>query len=218
MHVSALIKRPPKYESISVGILYILMNSIGIFTSSIIIAGILLEKSMRTSQCYRMMLCISVLGIIQQVIGLISGFLTIWPLENVYATKIAGALFEPMWMCMLYFIFLLSVNRLGIVSTSYVYKNWITSICNVLSLVSILLGLGFVIAFLTPNVTMRYDPYIYAWRYFHTTEAFIVAMFEACSLTPLSILSLVNYIGILIAIYRKVSSIHSGGAQIQLPL
>lgn len=51
---------------------------------------------------------------------------------------------------------------------------------------------------------MRYDPSTYTWRYVRSSEAFVVAMTEACSLTPLSVISFVNYIIILFSINRKV--------------
>ncbi|KHN83696.1 hypothetical protein Tcan_02624 [Toxocara canis] len=149
-------------EKILIGLLYILMDTIGLVAVIIIIVTIMLERSLRSSQCYRMILYICLLDSIQVFIGLISGFLTIWPPEDELSTKI-------------------------------------------MSIISILIGMIFFIIFLTPWVTMRYEVSTYTWRYIRSSVAFIMAMTEACSLTPLSLISLVNYIGILIAIYYKVN-------------
>uniref|UniRef100_A0A915ANT2 G-protein coupled receptors family 1 profile domain-containing protein n=1 Tax=Parascaris univalens TaxID=6257 RepID=A0A915ANT2_PARUN len=186
--------------------LYILMNTIALIAGAINILTIIFSHSLRRSQCYQMMLYICVLDSIQAFIALISGFLTIWPVKNDSSTKIAGAFFEPLWICMMYFVFLLSVNRLSIIIDVQLYKQFIITLCKFLWIFSMFIAAAFFIAFLTPNVTMRYDAFTYSWRYIRTSEAFVIAMTEACSLTPLSILSFINYIIILIAINRKKRS------------
>uniref|UniRef100_A0A0M3I1G9 G_PROTEIN_RECEP_F1_2 domain-containing protein n=1 Tax=Ascaris lumbricoides TaxID=6252 RepID=A0A0M3I1G9_ASCLU len=150
-------------ENLLIALLYIIMNTIALVAGIIIIAAIILEHSLRRSQCYQMMLYICILDTIQAFIALISGFLTIWPLKNELSTK---------------FLWILSM----------------------------LIAAAFFVVFLTPNVTMRYDPSTYTWRYVRSSEAFVVAMTEACSLTPLSVISFVNYIIILFSINRKKRS------------
>ncbi|KHN75422.1 hypothetical protein Tcan_13895 [Toxocara canis] len=75
-------------ERILVGLLYILMDTIGLVAVIIIIVTIVLEPSLRRSQCYRMILYICLLDSLQVFIGLISGFLTIWPPEGELSTKV----------------------------------------------------------------------------------------------------------------------------------
>uniref|UniRef100_A0A183VFP2 G_PROTEIN_RECEP_F1_2 domain-containing protein n=1 Tax=Toxocara canis TaxID=6265 RepID=A0A183VFP2_TOXCA len=115
-------------------------------------------------------------------------------------------LFEPLWICMIFFIFILSVERLSIITNDQRYRQRVAILCRIMSIISTLMGIVFFITFLTPWVTMRYEVSTYAWRYIRSSVAFVVAMTEACSLTPLSLISLVNYIVISIAICHKIPS------------
>ncbi|KHN83693.1 hypothetical protein Tcan_02627 [Toxocara canis] len=104
---------------------------------------------------------------------------------------------------MIFFIFILSVERLSIITNDETHRQRIAIFCTIISTISILIGIIFFITFLTPSVTMRYEASTYAWRYIRSSVTFVMAMTEACLLTPLSLISLVNYIAISIAIYYK---------------
>ncbi|KHN75428.1 hypothetical protein Tcan_13899 [Toxocara canis] len=75
-------------ERILIGLLFILMDTIGLITVIIIIVTILLERSLRQSQCYQMILYVCVLDAVQLLVDFISGFLTIWPPHNKISTKV----------------------------------------------------------------------------------------------------------------------------------
>ncbi|VDK53112.1 unnamed protein product [Anisakis simplex] len=77
----------------------------------------------------------------------------------------------------------------------------------ILCLISIMLGASVFILCCTPLVTVVYNMGSFGWIYIHNDTAYYVAITISLILTPLSLLSFINYVIILVAIQRKKRSV-----------
>ncbi|KHN79305.1 hypothetical protein Tcan_04474 [Toxocara canis] len=79
---------PPKHERIMVGALFISVDFVAMIHLAVVIMAILLDSKMRSMAAYRLMLYIAILDFIHLCVQCVGGFITIWPIENEFPTKV----------------------------------------------------------------------------------------------------------------------------------